>query len=334
MPLPLLQLLTRPPAAAQGPPLPARPLLRPGHRVVADGPRLLLERGHRVVLLEGRAAAALLPRLLPLLDGSRTVAEIAVALGPQAGPAVEHALRVLAARRLLCEGPSPELLPRPLRDTVELLAADSDLPPALVAERLGSSSVCVVGASAVAAAAVELVAAAGVAVVRARRWRDARGDVVIAAPAPAEAGAIRRLNRRSLRRGVDWLPVLPYDGRIAAVGPLIVPRETACATCYLLRRAAAVDYGEELPILERAPVRIRSVAALDRLAAEIAVLHVLRWLGTRDARLPGTLQTVELGDGVEILRHVVLRVPRCPSCSGLGAVAPPLPWHDLPLEAA
>ncbi|HEY6055045.1 MAG TPA: hypothetical protein VIU86_14005, partial [Gaiellaceae bacterium] len=60
----------------------------------------------------------------------------------------------------------------------------------------------------------------------------------------------------------------------------------------------------------------------------------LRWLGTRDARLPGTLQTVELGDGVELVRHVVLRVPRCPSCSGLGAVAPPLPWHDLPLEAA
>lgn len=334
MPLPLLQLLRRPPAAAQGPPLPARPLLRPGYRVVADGPRLLLERGHRVVLLEGRAAAALLPRLLPLLDGSRTIAEIAGALGPQAGPAVEHALRVLAARRLLCEGPSPELLPRPLRDTVELLAGDSDLPPALVAERLGSSSVCVVGSSAVAAAVVELVAAAGVAVVRARRWRDARGDVVIAAPAPAEAGAIRRLNRRALRRGVDWLPVLPYDGRIAAVGPLIVPRETACATCYLLRRAAVVDYGDELPVLERTPVGTRSVPALDRLVSEVAVLHVLRWLGTRDARLPGTLQTVELGNGVEILSHVVLRVPRCPSCSGLGTLAAPLPWHDLPLEAA
>ncbi|HSP73427.1 MAG TPA: hypothetical protein VLN26_13720, partial [Gaiellaceae bacterium] len=117
MPLPLLQL-RRAPTAQQGAPLPTRPLLRPGYRVVADGGRLLLERGHRVVLLEGRAAGSLLPRLLPLLDGSRTPAEIADALGPETRPAVEHALRVLAARRLLCEGPSVDTLPRRLRDTV------------------------------------------------------------------------------------------------------------------------------------------------------------------------------------------------------------------------
>ena len=316
-----------------GPPLPCRPLLRPGYRVLVDGGRVLFEHGQRVVVFEGAAATALLPRLLPLLDGGRTVPEIAAALGPASLPAVEHALRQLAGRRLLDEGPAPALA-RPLRETVAMLAAEAELPAAIVAERLAAARVAVLGSSRCAADAAILLAEAGVAVARPRRWRDARGDFVLAAPSRAEAGALRRLDRRLLRRGVAWLPVPPYDGRTQVVGPLIVPGETACFCCYRLRRAAASGYGEELLALERAAVAAPSLAPLDRLAAELAVLAALRWLGTRDARLPGRLQTVALERGAVVDSHLVLRVPRCPSCSGLAGLAPPLPWFDLPLEAA
>lgn len=286
-----------------------------------------------MVLFEGAAAATLLPRLLPLLDGTRTADALAALLGVPAA-AVEHALRALATRRLLWDGPPQPGLSPVLRETVEQLAADAELPPSIVGERLAAASIAVVGSSRAARVAAALIADAGVAVVRPGRWRDARAELVLAAPGRAETGALRRLNRRALRRGTTWLPVLPYDGRIAIAGPLVVPGETACFTCYRLRRAAASGYGEELLVLDRAAVAAASSATVERLAAELAVLHALRWLGTRDARLPGTLQSVELADGVVVERHTVLRVPRCPACSGLGELAPPLPWFDLPLERA
>ncbi len=85
--------------------LPARPALAPWCRVVEDGRRVLLEHGGTVVTLEGRAATALVPRLLPLLDGSRTADEVLDTLGTAARPAVQNALSILAEQGLLTEGP-------------------------------------------------------------------------------------------------------------------------------------------------------------------------------------------------------------------------------------
>ena len=50
-----------------------RPLLAPWCRTVDDGSRLLFEHAGHVVELNGRAVQALLPALLPLLDGEHTV---------------------------------------------------------------------------------------------------------------------------------------------------------------------------------------------------------------------------------------------------------------------
>ena len=53
---------------------------------------------------EGRAVEALLPRLLPLLDGTRTSAELAEELGVAIAPAIDKALSLLDANRLLVDG--------------------------------------------------------------------------------------------------------------------------------------------------------------------------------------------------------------------------------------
>src|SRR5262245_8394416 len=84
--------------------VPSRPRLHPWCRLVRNGGRHLLELGGTVVTLEGRAVEQLVPKLLPLLDGTRTVAELAEELGPPVAPAIERALALLAENRLLVEG--------------------------------------------------------------------------------------------------------------------------------------------------------------------------------------------------------------------------------------
>jgi hypothetical protein len=61
-------------------------------------------------------------------------------------------------------------------------------------------------------------------------------------------------------------------------------------------------------------------------AAGAAAMLALRWLAWRDPLAPGKIQAIELGAGLELAVHHVYRVPRCPVCSGLSDMAPPLPW--------
>ena len=94
----------RPEAGSDG--LPARPALAPWYRLVASRGRVLLEHAGSVVTLEGRGAATLLPALLPLLDGTRSVEQLIGELGLAAEPAVLNALELLARHGLLLDGPA------------------------------------------------------------------------------------------------------------------------------------------------------------------------------------------------------------------------------------
>src|SRR5262249_8120457 len=122
---------------------PTRPLLAPWYRLVEDGDRLMLEHGRSVVVLEGGAVRTLLPALLPLLDGSRTLDGLAARLGRAVRPAIAQALGLLAENELLVEGSVPPGAP----DAARVVAAASGLPVSVVAERLAGSSVGVVGAA-------------------------------------------------------------------------------------------------------------------------------------------------------------------------------------------
>jgi bacteriocin biosynthesis cyclodehydratase domain-containing protein len=310
--------------------IPERPLLAPWYRLAGNGDRLLLEHGQSVVALEGAAVRALLPHLLPLLDGTRDYNELLVRLGVAARPALDHALETLASHGVLIEGPAA---PPDVRPAAHALAAAFDLTPSVAAERLRGGSVGVVGSSAAGVEVARLLRLCGLGEVRRiRPGRYMSVDLAVVVAAAGELEAIQSWNQRAHDRGTRWLAVRAYDGRFAAVGPLVVPGESCCYECVLLRRASNLAYGEDLHEVEEAPLGARADAPFEALVAALAAHLAVRWIAGGDTALPGVLFAVEARPALSVTEHVVLRVPRCPVCSTAGAVAPRLPWHEA--EAA
>jgi bacteriocin biosynthesis cyclodehydratase domain-containing protein len=128
--------------------------------------------------------------------------------------------------------------------------------------------------------------------------------------------------------------VLPFDGRYAGVGPLYLPGDTCCHECFRLRRAANVDAADELPLLDGVPARYPASPPVDAVVGGLAALVALGWLVLGDHYAPAAFYALELVPTLSLTLHHVHRVPRCPACSGLGDVAPPLPWYkEAPLAA-
>jgi bacteriocin biosynthesis cyclodehydratase domain-containing protein len=275
-------------------------------------------------VLEGAATERLIPALLPLLDGRRTVPEIVARLGPNAEPAILGALEQLAGHRLLTDGP-PEG-----GETASFLASTLDLAPAEVAERLRAVRLGVVGdglfATEIAAALVLEGSRPPVAV----GWDGAAEplDLVVVAPSPAELPRLEAWNGLALQQGTRWLQVLPPNGRFAALGPLFVPDETCCRTCFQLRQAASLEYRAELAELEATPAPFPSPPALTRAVGALAAFLAVRWAVGGDFHLAGAFYALELGFPLSLGLHRVYRVPRCPDCSGLDGAAPPSPWFS------
>ena len=299
-----------------------RPLLAPWFRVVEAGDRLLLEHAGKLVELRGAAVRALLPRLIPLLDGAHTVPEIVERLGETAEEPVSKALALLGAHGLLRDGAAIGG-----NDVTAWYVATSSpgATPASASESLVGSRVLVSGSSWVATETARLLAVSDVDVVVAPFTVEAgSADLVVAAPAPCEVAELRKANEHRLRDGVPWLAVWPDDGRCTAVGPLHVPGQTACHECYLLRRAATSGYESDFRLVEARPVAAPMPDAIGAIASGLAALICIRWLGARDATLTGVLFAFEANGTPGLTRHRMLRVPRCSACGV--SVPPPNPW--------
>jgi bacteriocin biosynthesis cyclodehydratase domain-containing protein len=310
------------------PPAPDRPRLKPWYRLSVDEDGVVLRYGASVLEFDGAAATRLLPRLLPLLDGTRRVDEVVACLGEPVRPAIEQALALLHEQRLLTE-PAPVDVPEDPRRAAELLAATDPLDRGVAgaARRLAAARIGVLGEAPVGETVIGLSAASGVGRVSRHRWDDGpAADLIVAAPSDAELPLLRQWNADAIATGAAWLQLLPFDGLMAAVGPLFVPGETACYECYLLRRAA------NLSSLDYRPGRIEhgirpTSPAFDAVVAGLAVTLALRWLALDDSYVPGIVLAVEQGHEPSLSRHVLHRVPRCPACSAARGRASLAPWH-------
>jgi bacteriocin biosynthesis cyclodehydratase domain-containing protein len=314
--------------------VPTKPQIKPWYRWLATDGAIVFEHGQTAIVFEGRAAERLLPLLLPILDGSRTVPELVEVLGPAAEPAVAQALHLLAERGLLADGDALEdCTPDGATATETFLAAMSHATSrSTVRAKLVRASVEVVGGGGAAAQVLELLRDSGVRRARGIGFEEAIAGgleasppFVVAVPDATEVSRLAEWNRAAVPGGRPWLQVLPFDGRFAAIGPLYVPGETCCYECFRTRRAAASGYGAEYRAIDDIPAEAGGGSAVDAAIAGVAAVVALRWLGLDDHYLPGVFFAYE-GGGTALTHHRVYRVPRCAVCSGLREAAPPLPW--------
>jgi bacteriocin biosynthesis cyclodehydratase domain-containing protein len=318
------------------PPLPALPYLAPWYRVATGPGKVVLEHGQRIVRIEGGAADRLLPALLPLLDGRRTVAEIVAILGPPVRPAVEQALEALSAHGLLEEGPPlSDDLARPVAGTAQLLASlrPGARPLAETGAALAACSVAVAGDGLAGGEAARLLRAGGASVERADGVIGGV-DLTLCAPSGSQLTRLVEWNAQALKARAPWIQVLSFDGRYAALGPLFLPGDTCCYECFRLRREANLEGGAE-PLLDGASATDLTAPAHDAVLGGLAALLVANWLVNDDHYAPAAFYALELLPTLALTLHHVHRVPRCPACSGLADVSPPLPWYkEAPVGAS
>lgn len=317
------------PSPSLGAGVPARPAVAPWCRLVHDEGRVLIEHAGTLVTLDGAAVTTLLPRLLPLLDGSRTTDELVVALGPAVAPAVENALMLLAENRLLVDGPSPDADGHASSSGAYAAALTRSTTPSAAAAALETARVSVLGSGACAAELARQLATAGVGLVE-QLCLDAEpphGSFVTAVPEPTETDALRRVNERALGCGDPWLQVLPYDGRFVVAGPIFLPGASGCRACFATRRAATSGFEEDFDLVDGIPQRSPCPGPLVSMAAALAAVLVVRWLTTSDPTLPGRFYALDCGTIVRLRFDRLLRVPRCASC-GTPVRAVPSPWHE------
>ncbi|WP_017608825.1 TOMM precursor leader peptide-binding protein [Nocardiopsis xinjiangensis] len=135
---------------------------------------------------------------------------------------------------------------------------------------------------------------------------------------------------------VPWLAVVAFNGGQATVGPWVVPGQSACYECYLLRKASNFGTAEISSALAEAepvgPVFDSSTRypGLRLIQTGLVVDKVVERLGLQERAgqtVPGELSTISLRfDSIDLENHRVLRVPRCERCSPSAGIGYPQVW--------
>lgn len=292
--------------------VPVRPRLIE-HLVIvelADG--IVFEGAGDRQVLRGRAATGFLPALLPLLDGRRRVAELAVAL-KKPGSAVRAAVALLYACGLIEDGDDDGALAPAVGVPAELAAflgrqldttrANRNLATAL--HRLATSRVVVVGTESVDVLGRSL-RRSGIEYVRTAVGVDWQGvldsaltdgiDLVVGLA--TEAIPFDEVDRWCATAGVPWLRSAHTSAGIE-IGPRFEDPHTSCHRCLTLERAATLTV----------PGSRRHAAWLGLVVDEAVAL-----LSRVGAARSGTGLTVVDLDGWQERVLPVPRRPGCPRC--------------------
>lgn len=299
----------------------SRPRLRSSFDVVSPGPRqLFLLDEHRQLILEGEA----FPRLVPLLDGRRSLPELASAVAPHvAMHEVLFALGHLDRLGCLVEGPA-------VGTDAEAAWFDSipgpSAAPAMDAPRISVRALGTLSSSPLAAA----LAAEGLEVADS-------GDVEVVVTDDYLRPELEDVNRDALERQRPFMLVRPV-GLKAWVGPIVVPGVTGCWVCLAQRLRAnrqiekyILTHGGGAEPLARAPGFLPSTVEL---TVHLAVAELRRWL-TRPGpgSLEGRLLTFDLASRVT-QEHALVRRPQCPACGDPAYRRPaepgPVVLHSVP----
>jgi bacteriocin biosynthesis cyclodehydratase domain-containing protein len=300
-----------------GLPLPDRPRLAPWIVAVdlSDG-RLQLRSFESAHTLTHPLLVSVFHFASPLLDGCHTLDEITTALTPEVLPTTtEFLLKLLQGKGLLLRGAEPDA-PERVEWTPQLDFLSRFVPDASSAQRaLAAARVAVSGGGALARAVSGTLESTGIGTCA----NAASAELIVACADSPAFGFFDRVNRDCLATGTRWLRVVVCGGS-AELGPTIVPYQTACYTCFDLRRRT-----HETEIEGYLGYRRRIADEADRaggggtmaffdVVAGHATLEVMRLL--TGFAPPATIGRYHALSALSPAAnsHDVLKVPRCPAC--------------------
>lgn len=289
--------------------LPIRPRLIPELVVIpfADAGLLFAGASATQVLL-GRSARTRIPQILALMDGTRTVEQLASAMPALTVRDIRNVEALLHSRGLLEDGtsaPAPALfedVDALLGRWIDITRQNANRTDAWA--RLRDQQVAIVGGTASAPLLEEQLRRSGVGAVRS--CDDIRGDVagtsLVIGLAEGDADDPTACHLDAVNRGIRSLHVR-VSAEAVEVGPLFVPGDSACPSCF---RA-----------LTGPPPRGEVTDANTRqFWVSMASLHVFQLLSAIcDSRLFNTMKRYQPSpDGVTTSLQAVARMPGCKYC--------------------
>ncbi|MCA6915875.1 TOMM precursor leader peptide-binding protein [Pectobacterium versatile] len=134
---------------------------------------------------------------------------------------------------------------------------------------------------------------------------------------------LERWNEYAVRRELPFYPVL-LQNMVGYAGPLVIPHESACLSCLKSRQNSHSNGFAERRITEQYAFAGQKVAAyhesmLQTLAA-VAQFDLVKFISNIQWEV-GTLCEIDLLAG-SMAKRKLLKVPRCPICSGLHGIPP------------
>lgn len=301
----------------------ARPRLRHSFRATVIEPNLLfLLSEHAEHVFDGPAFTA----LAPLLDGSRTVAELLRdAAGKAPWPSLYAALAQLEGKGCLAEGPSLEAPEAAAFWDALGAVAEPGAGPRLALQALGGLEQEPLR-GALSRAGLEL--------------GDPAGMLVVASPdyLLPELGAV---NQQALAASRPWALVKPV-GATLWIGPVFRPGSTGCWECLAARLRVNRQVEHYLSRRSGRPQPLHvargALASSQALAASLTATELARALRAPGPEsLEGRLLTFDLLRRESVV-HVLVRRPQCPACGSprqrSASVAVPLLLEPRPKEVA
>lgn len=293
---------------------------------------VVLKRGVSEVRLGLPGLSSVLDRIGALADGTRNEEDLVAVFEPDDQPQIRRLVSALRSRGLLRpDGPDD-----PADAFWQTMAPFASEPIALLA----AATVLVVGEGAIADATAAALIASGVGAVT--RSAEAPGLVgpaaepeppatiwCVASESPSARSTLLAAATAALRSAVVLLPVWLED-LVIRVGPMTHPFDTACLQCLLLR----LDANDPKRDLHR---RLRAEAGdgvagaghlppMTSVAGHVAAMEIVKQLAGLPVSCVGHVIELGLVPYRSDVRRV-LRVPRCPLCSGIADRGAPVVAH-------
>lgn len=298
------------------------------YQLVVDSQGVLICSRERFIKLSGDSVP-LVVKALPLLDGTRQVAEIAAALDISLETAAELVVKLAHARLVIdyddVNADSNAAIRDPFLEAhvvalswLTLSASESPL------QLLKNFRVGILSESrAVAPAFVDSLVRSGITAFTVDDGTLPQGheqDCLTCIAGHEDTERFREIDRWSRKVGIPWLRVVLEPERVR-VGPLFLGGDSACYTCLTTRAVTASPAGDELA---RYLAHLRDsghkpvpghLAGAVYLASGLVALELLKFVTKVGAtRVVGWEVDMDVLT-IEADLHPVLRVPLCPECS-------------------